>query len=58
MQSIFANQCDHCGKANNKPGLCSECLKRHDRVLKFVIGIVWVLALISFRYYYVIFIAN
>ncbi len=49
--------CESCGKQINEPGLCSECLKRHDRVVKFIIFIVWILAVISFGYYYVLFIA-
>jgi hypothetical protein len=53
-----ANECGNCGIMIDQPGLCSKCLKRHDRILKLVIAVIWVLALISFRYYYVIFIAN
>jgi len=51
-------KCESCGKQINQPGLCSDCLKRHDRVVKFIVKIVWVLAVISFGYYYVIFIAS
>ncbi len=53
-----AFKCESCGKQINEPGLCNQCLKRHDRAVKFIVGIVWILAVISFGYYYVIFIAN
>jgi len=51
-------KCESCGKKIKKPGLCSECLKRHDRIVKAIMGVVWILAIISFGYYYVIFIAS
>jgi len=51
-------KCASCGKKIDKPGLCSECLNRHDKVVKLIVSIVWILAVISFGYYYVFFIAN
>jgi hypothetical protein len=57
MLAELACQCERCGEQIDQPGLCSICLKRHDRVFHFIIAIVWILAVISFGYYYVLFIA-
>jgi hypothetical protein len=48
--------CGNCNKKIDTPGLCSKCLKRHDRVLYLVILVIWILAAICFVYYYVLFI--
>jgi hypothetical protein len=49
-------RCESCNCEIDGPGLCNICLKRHDRVVKLIVLIIWVLAFISFGYYYVFFI--
>jgi len=49
-------KCSSCGKEIGDSGLCVECLKHHDRVVKFCVLIIWILAIISFAFYYVLFI--
>ncbi|MBC7075090.1 MAG: hypothetical protein H5T98_03230 [Syntrophomonadaceae bacterium] len=56
MITKIITQCERCGKKINKPGLCDECLKQHDRVVKIVMLVSLVLAAISFCYYFKLFI--
>ncbi|MGI6452279.1 MAG: hypothetical protein ACOX0E_02165 [Syntrophomonadaceae bacterium] len=49
--------CKWCGKPNSNGILCIRCLRIHDAILKGVVGVVFILAIISFIYYYKLFIA-
>ncbi|WP_157137163.1 hypothetical protein [Desulfosporosinus youngiae] len=56
MDTETVYTCSSCGKEIYDSGLCPECLKRHDRVVKSGVTVIWILAVISFGYYYAIFI--
>lgn len=58
MIAELTYKCESCAKEIEQPGLCDKCLKRHDRRLKFIIGIVWILTAICLGYYYIFFIAS
>ena len=55
MDITASNKCVHCNCKIDTPGLCKECLKRHDRIFNLVVVAIWILAAISFGYYYVLF---
>ncbi len=56
MRANIIYKCESCNCQIDAPGLCNECLNRHDKVVRFIAFIMWILALICFFYYYIIFI--
>ncbi len=51
-------KCVRCKTEISKPGLCYDCMKFHDRIVKLVCFVLLVLAIISMYKYYQIFIAS
>lgn len=49
--------CRWCGKEMAPTGLCPKCLKVHDRIVKVVMGVIFVLSVICFGLYYFEFVA-
>ncbi len=51
-------KCVRCKTEISKPGLCYNCMKSHDRIVKLACFVLFVLAIISMYKYYQIFIAS
>lgn len=52
------HNCVRCCLEIKQAGLCPECLRVHDLKLKFAVGVIGILTLVSLYFYFVIYIED